>query len=68
MPTPAILLLIATLLPLAGFVVLLFVGKRMGNPLAGYVGTAVMVACFVCSIWAMIDWYGGGIGGGVGVN
>jgi proton-translocating NADH-quinone oxidoreductase chain L len=70
MPTPAILLLIATLLPLAGFVVLLFVGKRMGNPLAGYVGTAVMVACFVCSIWAMIDWYGGGTwpAGGLGTG
>jgi NADH-quinone oxidoreductase subunit L len=60
MPIPAILLLIATLLPLAGFGVLLFVGKRMGTPLAGYVGTAVIALSFICSIWAMIDWYGNG--------
>ena len=39
MPTPALLLLIATLLPLASFVILVFVGKRMGTPLAGWVGT-----------------------------
>ena len=60
MPTPALLLLIATLLPLVGFAVLLFIGRRMGNPLAGYVGSTVMVACFACSIGAMISWYGGG--------
>jgi proton-translocating NADH-quinone oxidoreductase chain L len=59
MPTPAFLLLIATLLPLIGFGVLLFVGKRMGT-LAGYVGTAVIGASFVCTLLAMISWYGGG--------
>jgi proton-translocating NADH-quinone oxidoreductase chain L len=64
MPTPALLLLIATLLPLAGFGVLLFVGKRMGNPFAGYVGTAFMAASFVCSILAMMAWYIGGSYGG----
>jgi proton-translocating NADH-quinone oxidoreductase chain L len=58
MPTPAILLLVATLLPLAGFALLLFVGKRMGTPLAGYVGTAIIALSFICSIWAMIDWVG----------
>src|SRR6266581_2445548 len=41
MPLPAFLLILATLLPLASFVILVFMGKRMGNPLAGYVGTAV---------------------------
>jgi NADH-quinone oxidoreductase subunit L len=60
MPIPAILLLIATVLPLAAYVVLLFLGKRMGTPLAGYVGAAFMGASFVCSILAMIEWYGGG--------
>jgi proton-translocating NADH-quinone oxidoreductase chain L len=59
MPMPAILLLVATLLPLAGFALLLFVGRRMGTPLAGYVGTGIIAVSFVCSIWAMIDWYGG---------
>ncbi len=60
MPTPALLLVIATLLPLAGFLLLLFLGKRMGTPLAGYVGTAFIGASFVCTILAMIAWYGGG--------
>jgi proton-translocating NADH-quinone oxidoreductase chain L len=60
MPTPALLLVIATLLPLAGFALLLFVGRRMGTPLAGYVGTAFIGASFVCTILAMIAWYGGG--------
>ena len=60
MPIPAILLLIAALLPFAGFALLLFLGKRMGNPLAGYVGTAFIGASFIFSIVAMIQWYGGG--------
>jgi NADH-quinone oxidoreductase subunit L len=60
MPTPALLLTIATLLPLVAFGILLFVGKRMGTPLAGYVGTAFIGASFVCSIVAMILWYSGG--------
>ena len=60
MPIPAFLLLVATLLPLGGFALLLFVGKRMGTPLAGYVGTGVIALSFCCSILAMIDWYGGG--------
>src|SRR5256714_4990287 len=57
MPLPASLLLIATLLPLLGFVILLFVGKRMGTPLAGWVGTTFMALSFICSIAAMGAWY-----------
>lgn len=57
MPTPALLLLIATLLPLAGFVILMFLGKRMGSPLAGWVGTLMIALSFVCSIGAMMSWY-----------
>ena len=34
----AILLVIAALLPLLSFVILAAVGRRMGNPLAGFVG------------------------------
>ncbi len=69
MPTPAILLLIATLLPLAGFALLLFLGRRMDTPLAGYVGTAFIVGSFICTVLCMIDWYGGATGGaGAGPN
>src|SRR5688572_7583329 len=56
MPTPALLLIIATLLPLASFVLLMFIGKRMGTPLAGYVGTLAIGGSFVCSLVAMILW------------
>jgi NADH-quinone oxidoreductase subunit L len=65
MPTPALLLLIATLLPLLGFVILLFVGKRMGTPLAGWVGTAMISLSFACSIGAMMSWYSRGTVNGV---
>jgi NADH-quinone oxidoreductase subunit L len=37
------------LLPLAGFAVLLVLGRRLGNPLAGYVATAAIAAAFVFS-------------------
>jgi proton-translocating NADH-quinone oxidoreductase chain L len=58
MPSPALFLTIATLLPLLGFVILLFWGKRVfGNPYAGYLGTAMIAGSFVLSILAMIAWY-----------
>src|SRR5829696_1909475 len=56
MPTPALLLLIATLLPLLGFVILLFLGKKMGTPLAGWIGTAMIGGSFVCSLVALMVW------------
>jgi proton-translocating NADH-quinone oxidoreductase chain L len=58
MPTPALLLILATLLPLASFAVLVFIGKRMGNPLSGVFGTFMIGASFVCSLIAMILWLG----------
>lgn len=58
MPVPALLLVIATLLPLASFALLVFVGKRLGNPLAGYVGTGAIAGSFVCSMAAMFMWLG----------
>jgi proton-translocating NADH-quinone oxidoreductase chain L len=58
MPAPALLLLIATLLPLASFALLVFVGKRMGF-LAGIVGTLAIAASFGCSIGAMMLWLQG---------
>jgi hypothetical protein len=36
----ALLLTIATVLPVVAFVILVFWGKKMGTPFAGYVGTA----------------------------
>jgi proton-translocating NADH-quinone oxidoreductase chain L len=51
-----LLLLIATLLPLLSFAILVFVGKRMGNPLAGIVATFFISASFVSSLAAMIVW------------
>ena len=57
MPTPALLLLIATALPLASFVLLFILGKRFGNPLAGWIATALILAAMGCSFAAMIAWY-----------
>ena len=65
MPTPALLLLAATVLPLAGFGVLLFLGRRMDNPLPGVVATVLLAGGFVCSAAATIAWLlGGNFAGG----
>ncbi|HEX8520970.1 MAG TPA: NADH-quinone oxidoreductase subunit L [Tepidisphaeraceae bacterium] len=56
MPLPATLLVIATLLPLASFLVLVFFGKRMGNPLAGWVATAAILGSFACAMATMFLW------------
>jgi proton-translocating NADH-quinone oxidoreductase chain L len=56
MPLPVLLLLLATLLPLISFAVLVFVGKRMGTPLAGYVGTAMIAGSFAVSLLSMALW------------
>jgi len=60
MPTPALLLLIATLVPLASFTLLVFVGKRMGYPLAGILGTLAIFVGFLCSTGATFSWLNGG--------
>ena len=60
MPTPALLLLIATLLPLASFVALVFVGRRLGSPLAGVVGTLAIGGSFACSMAALVMWLSAG--------
>jgi proton-translocating NADH-quinone oxidoreductase chain L len=56
MPTPALLLLIATLLPLGGFGLLILAGKRIGNPLAGWVPTVLIFVSFLCTLAAMVVW------------
>jgi NADH-quinone oxidoreductase subunit L len=63
MAAPALLLLIATVLPLAAFVVLMFFGRRMGSPFAGYFGTAAIGASFLCSVAATFFWLTGGYPG-----
>lgn len=60
MPFPALLLILAVLLPLASCIVLAALGRRLGAPLAGYVAIFFIAASFLCSGWAMLRWIGGG--------
>jgi NADH-quinone oxidoreductase subunit L len=41
------------LLPLAGFVVLAFFGRRLGDPLAGWIATAAVAASFVVACFVL---------------
>src|SRR5688572_19768510 len=54
--TVAVLLIIAAILPLVSFGLLAAVGRRMGTPIAGVVGTFFAGASFLCSLAAMIVW------------
>lgn len=60
MPFPALLLILAALLPLASCLVLAVIGRRLGSPLAGYIATFFIAASFLCSGWGMLRWIGGG--------
>ena len=60
MPTPALFLILATLLPLACFALLLAIGRRMGEPLAGWVATISAAAGAALSLAAIIAWVNGG--------
>ncbi|HTW95982.1 MAG TPA: proton-conducting transporter membrane subunit [Tepidisphaeraceae bacterium] len=60
MPTPALFLILATLLPLASFGLLLSIGRRMGQPLSGWIACAVTGAGFALSMAATIAWVSGG--------
>jgi NADH-quinone oxidoreductase subunit L len=42
-------------LPVAGFVLLLAVGKRLGDPLAGIIGTLAVAGSFVVSVVVALD-------------
>ena len=42
-------------LPLAGFVLLMAFGRRLGDPLAGVVGTLTVAGSFVVSLFALFD-------------
>ena len=37
-------------LPIAGFLLLLFFGKRIGEPVAGWIGTAAVALSFITSL------------------
>ena len=45
-------------LPLAGFLILLFTGKRMGDPKAGYLATAMVSGSFVVAVGVWFDLMG----------
>jgi proton-translocating NADH-quinone oxidoreductase chain L len=60
MPIPAILLLVAAVLPGVSFVLLWGMGRRLGEPLAGWVACGLMGASLVCSVAAMLFWINGG--------
>jgi len=47
-------------LPLAGFLALLFFGRRLGEPVAGYVGSATVGLSFVLALVAALEFLGGG--------
>ena len=47
-------------LPLAGFVVLLFAGRRIGEPVAGYIGSATAGTSFVLALISAFEFIAGG--------
>ena len=65
MPTCALLFLLTALLPLAAFVLLLFMGRKIGNPLAGYVACAALFGSLGLSLLGMISWVRTGTYNGV---
>src|SRR5688572_12808155 len=60
MPLPATLLILATVIPLISFTVLVFMGRRMGKPFAGWVATAAIAASFFCSVATLWSWVSAG--------
>jgi NADH-quinone oxidoreductase subunit L len=42
-------------LPLTGFVILLFLGRRIGNPLAGWLATAMIGGSFIIAVATFFD-------------
>src|SRR5687767_6213803 len=45
-------------LPLGGFVLLVFLGKRLGEPLAGWVATAAVAGSFAATVAVFVDLLG----------
>ncbi len=44
--------------PLAGFLIILLLGRRLGEPLAGWLATVMVAASFVVSVGVYIDMLG----------
>ncbi len=57
MHAPTLFLLVATLLPLIGFGLLLFMGRRMGNPFGPWTAGTLSVASFAATLIGMVKWY-----------
>ena len=68
MSTFLVLVLLAVAMPLCGFGVLLALGRRLGEPLGGYVGTAFSFASFGAAVAAMVSWINRGDGFGFGLG
>jgi len=47
-------------LPLAGAVLLLFFGRRIGEPVSGWIGTATVAGSFVIAVSAAVGFFGKG--------
>src|SRR3972149_2682172 len=54
-----LLVSLAVLLPLGGAVLMLFFGKRLGEPMAGYIGTLTVAAAFGGAAVAAADFFTG---------
>ncbi len=56
MLSPAILITLMLALSLGGSIILLLMGRRLGEPLAGYVGTGISILTFGCSVMGLVSW------------
>ncbi|HAX82486.1 MAG TPA: NADH-quinone oxidoreductase subunit L, partial [Actinobacteria bacterium] len=54
-----LLVSLAVLLPLGGAVLMVFLGRRLGEPWAGYLGTLTVVAAFAGAVVAAADFFAG---------
>ena len=58
MSTIELLLITGVLLPLASFVLLAFVGSKLGKPASGWVAVLAMAASCVLAMVALVQWQG----------
>lgn len=59
MPSTALFLILATLLPMVGGGIVLCCGRRMGTAASGWVAAGIVIASFCCTLVAMVKWYEG---------
>ena len=58
--TLPLMLALMLILPATGAILLAMLGKRMGEPLSGYIGTTLSAGTFAASVGAMVAWISGG--------